>query len=56
MEKKHAPRTARDRAGKGGRKGLRPLFVKNGVVELKNRATGERSELSVESALKLLAG
>jgi len=33
-----------------------PKGVKNGVVEVKNRATGERVELSVEAALKLLAG
>ena len=33
-----------------------PRGVKNGVVELKNRATGERDEVSVESALAKLAG
>jgi len=33
-----------------------PKGVKNGVVEIKNRATGERQELNVEAALKLLAG
>jgi len=33
-----------------------PKGVKNGVVEVKNRATGERAELGVEAALKLLAG
>jgi prolyl-tRNA synthetase len=33
-----------------------PRGIKNGVVELKNRATGEREELSVESALAKLLG
>ena len=33
-----------------------PRGVKNGVVELKNRGSGEREELSVESALAKLAG
>lgn len=33
-----------------------PRGLKNGVVELKNRASGEREELSVESALAKLAG
>ncbi|MDO9459913.1 MAG: proline--tRNA ligase, partial [Alphaproteobacteria bacterium] len=33
-----------------------PKGVKNGVVEIKNRATGERQELSAEAALALLAG
>ncbi|MGK2958402.1 MAG: His/Gly/Thr/Pro-type tRNA ligase C-terminal domain-containing protein, partial [Acidimicrobiales bacterium] len=33
-----------------------PKGVKNGVVEIKNRATGERQELSAEAALNLLAG
>ena len=32
-----------------------PRGIANGVVELKNRATGEREELSVESALARLA-
>ncbi|MCB9929853.1 MAG: proline--tRNA ligase [Alphaproteobacteria bacterium] len=33
-----------------------PRGLKNGVVELKNRASGEREELSQESALAKLAG
>jgi prolyl-tRNA synthetase len=33
-----------------------PRGVKNGVVEVKNRRTGEREELSVEAALAKLAG
>jgi predicted transcriptional regulator with HTH domain len=33
-----------------------PIDVKNGVVELKHRATGERQELGVEAALARLAG
>ena len=33
-----------------------PRGIKNGVVELKSRATGEREELSLESALAKLAG
>ena len=33
-----------------------PKGVKNGVVEVKNRASGERHELSSEAALNLLAG
>jgi prolyl-tRNA synthetase len=33
-----------------------PRGLKNGVVELKNRASGEREELSVESALAKLVG
>jgi prolyl-tRNA synthetase len=33
-----------------------PRGVKNGVVEVKNRATGERQELSVDAALELIAG
>ena len=33
-----------------------PRGLKNGVVELKNRATGEREELSAEAALEKLAG
>tara|TARA_R110002096_G_scaffold70291_10_gene168572 strand:+ start:2186 stop:3499 length:1314 start_codon:yes stop_codon:yes gene_type:complete len=33
-----------------------PRGLKNGVVELKNRASGEREELSVESALAKLLG
>ncbi len=33
-----------------------PRSVKNGVVELKNRRSGEREELSVEAALAKLAG
>jgi prolyl-tRNA synthetase len=33
-----------------------PRGLKSGVVEMKNRATGERQELSVESALARLAG
>ncbi len=33
-----------------------PRGLKNGVVELKNRATGEREELSVDSALSKLTG
>ena len=33
-----------------------PRGLKNGVVEVKNRATGEREELSMESALAKLAG
>ena len=33
-----------------------PRGLKNGVVELKNRATGEREELSLESALAKLVG
>ncbi len=33
-----------------------PRGLKNGVVELKNRATGEREELSIDSALAKLAG
>ncbi len=33
-----------------------PKGLEKGVVELKNRATGEREELSVESALARLAG
>ena len=32
-----------------------PRGVKNGVVELKNRRTGEREELSVDAALAKLA-
>ncbi|MEQ9662559.1 MAG: proline--tRNA ligase [Parasphingopyxis sp.] len=32
-----------------------PRGIKNGVVELKNRATGERDELSAEAALEKLA-
>jgi prolyl-tRNA synthetase len=28
--------------------------LKNGVVEVKNRATGEKEELSIDSALNLL--
>jgi len=35
---------------------LGPKGLANGVVELKRRATGEREELSVESALARLAG
>ncbi len=33
-----------------------PKGVKNGVVELKNRATGARQELPLDAALKLLVG
>lgn len=33
-----------------------PRGVKAGVVEVKNRRTGEKQELSVDDALKLLAG
>ena len=33
-----------------------PRGLKSGVVELKNRATGEREEISTESALSRLAG
>jgi prolyl-tRNA synthetase len=33
-----------------------PRGLKNGVVEIKHRATGERSELSLEAALAKLAG
>jgi prolyl-tRNA synthetase len=33
-----------------------PRGIKNGVVELKNRATGERDELSLDSALAKLTG
>ena len=33
-----------------------PRGLKNGVIELKNRASGEREELSVESALAKLLG
>ena len=33
-----------------------PKGLEKGVVELKSRATGEREELSVESALARLAG
>jgi len=33
-----------------------PRGVKNGVVELKNRKTGEREELSLESALSKISG
>ncbi len=33
-----------------------PRGLKNGVVELKNRASGERDELSIESALAKLTG
>jgi prolyl-tRNA synthetase len=35
---------------------LGPKGLGKGVVELKNRATGEREELSAESALARLAG
>jgi prolyl-tRNA synthetase len=35
---------------------LGPKGIANGVVELKRRATGEREELSIESALARLAG
>jgi prolyl-tRNA synthetase len=31
-----------------------PRGLKNGVVEVKNRATGEKEELSIDSALNLL--
>jgi len=33
-----------------------PKGVKNGMVEIKNRATGTRQELGMEAVLKLLAG
>ena len=33
-----------------------PRGIKNGVVEFKNRASGEREEISVESALARLTG
>ena len=33
-----------------------PRGVKNGVVEFKNRASGEREEISAESALARLTG
>jgi len=33
-----------------------PKGVKNGVVEIKNRATGERQELGMDAAFTLLAG
>jgi prolyl-tRNA synthetase len=33
-----------------------PRGLKNGVVELKERATGNREELSTEAAVKKLVG
>ncbi len=33
-----------------------PRGLKNGVVEVKNRKTGEREELSVDAALNRIAG
>ena len=36
--------------------GIGPRGVKAGTVELKNRKTGAREELSAESALARLAG
>ena len=33
-----------------------PRGLKNGVVELKNRASGEREEVSIDSALSRLLG
>ena len=33
-----------------------PRGVKSGVVEMKNRATGEREEISAEAALSKLLG
>ena len=33
-----------------------PRGLKNGVVELKNRKTGEREELTLDAAINKLAG
>jgi prolyl-tRNA synthetase len=33
-----------------------PRGVKSGVVEMKNRATGEKEEISLDSALSRLLG